>query len=397
MASSSWDRLSPEQKLIAAGIDIMQHKEFALLAGCVVMGKISMSKSIPTAGTDGRDEMYGEQFMALQSRKQTRWVRLHENLHKALHHCSDYRNLVEQHPQLCNIAQDFVVNGMIYELDPEQVFAEPPIGKDGRPFPICFDKKYLGWSFIEVMRDLLKSGKVKYVHFDAHIPAESSMTPEEREKLRITIDDALRQGKILREKMAGDRSSNSRLDGLTVERRTNWREQLRAFFALIVAGWEHSRYCPPNKRLLPWCLMPSHYAETTGEIIVACDTSGSMEGVYPVVFGEIARIAQDVKPSLLRVIWWDSSVCGEQIFKPEDFHKLPELMQPAGGGGTSPGCVGRYILKKEYKPKALIYLSDGYLDGSYTAINTQVLWGIVDNDRFVCPQGKVIYLDSGAM
>jgi len=397
MALYSWESLTQQQKLIAAGIDIMQHKGFALLAGCVVMGRIDIVKEIPRAGTNGRDEFYNPEFMALQNRKQTRWVRLHENLHKALHHTTEYRKLVYEHPELSNMAQDFVNNGFIYEIDPNEDFAQPPVGADGKPLSICFDKKYLGMSFIEVMRDLLSSGKVKYVNFDEHIPGERDMKAEEREKLKQDIEDALRQGKILCEKLAGDESANNPLSALTQERNTNWREQLRTFFAQIIAGWDYSRYCPPNKRLLPWCLMPSHFAEATGEIIVACDTSGSMTGVYPVVFGEIARIAEDVKPSLLRVLWWDTQVCGEQVFKPEQFKDLPTAMQPRGGGGTSAGCVGKYIADKNLKPKALIYLTDGYLDGSYTTVQTQVLWGVVDNDRFVCPQGQVIRLDSGAM
>lgn len=433
--NTNWDRMTQSQRITAAAVDIMAHSDFALLSGVVMMGKAEFVKDVLppeieldmpdgtkqkfsvqqfTAATDGQNEWYGENFMGLQNRKQHRWVRLHENFHKALHHCVDYTPLVKKYPQLCNIAQDYVINAMIDELDPQQAFAERPVGFDGQPLQICLDKKYYGWSFIEVLRDLLKQckggGKGKTggmdgeggnlpgagQPFDIHVRGTGEkMTHEAKEKLKGQIEDALRQGKILADKMAGREKGGHVLDGMIQQRRTDWREPLRHFVSTICAGDENSRFCPPNKRMLPLgFLMPSHFSEATGELHIYCDTSGSMGGVYPVVFGEIARICETVRPEKVRVIWWDTAVCGEQVFEPKDYDNIGSLMKPEGGGGTHPNCVVQYVTQKNYKPKAGIFLTDGYLDGSGSELPWPVLWGVVDNPTFQPPQGTVVRIDS---
>jgi predicted metal-dependent peptidase len=218
---------------------------------------------------------------------------------------------------------------------------------------------------------------------------------KEANELGRQIDDAGRQGKLLADKIAGKGSRGSALDRATQKRDTNWREHLREWVTALCEGDEYSRFAPPNKRLLPLgVVMPSHFSEATGELIVACDTSGSMGGIYPTVFGEIARIAENVNPDSVRVIWWDSAVCGEQVFKPHEFTNIGHLLSPQGGGGTSPECVVQYIRDKKYQPKGVVWLTDGYLDGSNACVDVPALWGVVDNDHFKPPQGKAVRIYS---
>jgi predicted metal-dependent peptidase len=140
--------------------------------------------------------------------------------------------------------------------------------------------------------------------------------------------------------------------------------------------------------------MPSHFSEATGELIIACDTSGSMGPIYPTVFGEVARIVQNVMPDSVRLLWWDCEVCGDQLFKPHEYDKIASLLKPAGGGGTSPNCVVQYIAEKKYQPKGVVWLTDGYLDGSDGKVDVPALWGVVDNDHFKPPQGKAVRIYS---
>jgi len=422
--TTQWERMTPEQRLTASTVDIMSHKDFALLSGVVMMGKVVLCeaivteaadgthiRSMPTAATDGLDCLYNPSFMEQQDRAQHRWIILHENFHKALHHCTDYIEIVQKYPDESNMAQDFVINAMIDELDPKQGFAKQPAG-----IPICLNKKYYGWSFIEVLRDLLKNppkgkgkggkskpgdgmpgdGKV----FDIHIQNANTKNPtqaqqKELKKIKQQVQDALYQGKMTVERMAGKGKGNNPLDSLTQKRVTDWKTPLREFIEQICTGYDNSRFCPPNRRFMPLgILMPSHYSESTGDIGIFCDTSGSMAGVYPVVFGEIARIAEHVKPKTLRVIWWDDGIHSEQLFTEENYDQIATLMKPGGGGGTTPNCVVRYVAEKEYKFKAGIWLTDGYLDGGDCTLPFPVLWGVVDNERFVPPQGRKINIES---
>jgi predicted metal-dependent peptidase len=119
-----------------------------------------------------------------------------------------------------------------------------------------------------------------------------------------------------------------------------------------------------------------------------------MHGVYPLVFGEIARICEDVLPEAVRVIWWEYEVMGEQVFKPKDFSMLGKKLQPSGGGGTRLSCVAEHIEANKLKPKAVIYLTDGYIESDYQLANFPTLFGVVDNDSFVPSKGKAVRIYS---
>lgn len=399
--SKTWDKLSAPDRVIAVHVDFSNNKDFAGLSGYVYIGDVKYDDEMGTAGTDGRDVYYSPSFVNTLNRKQLRYLVAHEALHKALMHCTNYKELAKKYPQLCNMAMDYVVNATIEEIDPNFTFVE----RIDKPKPLV-DAKYKGWSFVEVLQDLLRNAKTIQIQvqngdgeggtLDEHMFDKAvELGSKEANELGRQIDDAGRQGKILADKLAGKQSRGSALDRATQKRDTNWREHLRDWVTALCEGDEFSRFAPPNKRLAPQgILMPSHFSESTGELIVACDTSGSMMGIYPTVFGEIARIAENVNPDGVRVIWWDSAVCGEQLFKPHEFSNIGHLLSPQGGGGTSPECVVQYIREKKYQPKGVVWLTDGYLDGSDGRVDVPALWGVVDNDHFIPPQGKAVRIYS---
>lgn len=384
-----YNDMTPHERVTAVGIDLTRNALFAQLSGVAMVGRIEITDRLPTAATNGRDEYYNPDFVLAQNRKQLRYVRIHENLHKMLKHCVEYKDVCKRYPKLSNVAMDHVINLIIEEIDPNFTWVERPTVKP------CVDAKYKGWGFLRVLRDLIdqggEGGEGGEGGFDDHLFDE--LDDDEMEETGRRVDEAGRQGKILAEKLAGNGKGGGRLDLNATKRNTEWRQHLREFFDTICKGDEHSRFVPPNKRFAPLgILLPSHFAYNKGEIIIAGDTSGSMGPIYPILFGEIAQIAQTVMPDALRVIWWDTSVCGEQLFKPDEYHSIATLMKPMGGGGTTPQCVVKYIAEKQYKPRAVIWLTDGYLDGNNAVVPCAALWGIVDNESFVPPQGKAIHI-----
>lgn len=382
-----YNDMTPHERVTAVGIDLTRNALFAQLSGVAMVGRIEITDRLPTAATNGRDEYYNPDFVLAQNRKQLRYVRIHENLHKMLKHCVEYKDVCKRYPKLSNVAMDHVINLIIEEIDPNFTWVERPTVKP------CVDTKYKGWGFLRVLRDLIDQGDEGGGEggFDDHRFDE--LDDDEMEETARRVDEAGRQGKILAEKLAGNGKGGGRLDLNATKRNTEWRQHLREFFDTICKGDEHSRFVPPNKRFAPLgILLPSHFSYNKGEIIIAGDTSGSMGPIYPILFGEIAQIAQTVIPDALRVIWWDTSVCGEQLFKPDEYHSIATLMKPRGGGGTTPQCVVKYIAEKQYKPRAVIWLTDGYLDGNNAVVPCAALWGIVDNESFVPPQGKAIHI-----
>jgi predicted metal-dependent peptidase len=382
-----YNDMTPHERVTSVGIDLTRNALFAQLSGVAMVGRIEITDRMPTAATNGRDEYYNPDFVLAQNRKQLRYVRIHENLHKMLKHCVEYKDVCKRYPKLSNVAMDHVINLIIEEIDPNFTWVERPT------VPPLVDAKYKGWGFLRVLRDLIDQGDEGGGEggFDDHRFDE--LDDEEMEETGRRVDEAGRQGKILAEKLAGNGKGGGRLDLNATKRNTEWRQHLREFFDTICKGDEHSRFVPPNKRFAPLgILLPSHFSYNKGEIIIAGDTSGSMGPIYPILFGEIAQIAQTVMPDALRVIWWDTSVCGEQLFKPDEYHSIATLMKPMGGGGTTPQCVVKYIAEKQYKPRAVIWLTDGYLDGNNAVVPCAALWGIVDNESFVPPQGKAIHI-----
>ena len=428
--STTYDRMSPEQRLVAVNVDISGHKTFSQFSGVACVGRVVITDEIPTAGTNGKDEYYNPDLVMAQSRKQMRYIKLHEVSHKALRHCIEYKDVCAKYPEASNIAMDYVVNGMIEMADPKYEFVERPTDPE-----VLFHDKYKDWSFIQVLKDLLKNakpipqpqqgqgqpqdgeegeeesegnghqsssggkifvdpdGKPVGAQFDKHEMNE--LEGDELAETNRQIDDAIHQGKILQQKLAGQGSAGGALDMAIKKRDTNWKQYLREFISSICEGDDQSRYCPPNKRMLAsGFVMPSHYTESTGELIVACDTSGSMTGLYPTVFGEIARICENVNPESVRVLWWEYEVVGDQQFLPKDYANIATLMKPVGGGGTRLTGVAEYIEEHKYKPRAVVYLTDGYIESDYRLADFPTLFGAVDNDNFVASKGKTVRIYS---
>jgi predicted metal-dependent peptidase len=389
----SFDKLTPNQKIQACNIDVMRHHKFALLSGIVCMGKSETCDDMPTAATNGKDKLYGTAFISDLTRKELRFVVLHENFHVALKHCvlPAYIGYSKRFgPQINNAAMDYVVNGLIDELDPDRKFMDFPA-----KISILFDEKFKGMSYPQVLQELLKDADEQPQAMDDHQMngggGSDPMTPEESENLGKMIDDANRQGELLVRKMRGDAAGGRDILGTAQERVTNWRDALQDFISSVCVGDENSRFCPPNKRLLAsGFIMPSHFDENIGEIIIACDTSGSMHWAYPVVFGEVARIVQNTRPDSVRMLWWDTEVCGDQVFKPEQYQDIATQLAPKGGGGTVVSCVADYVAEHKIKAKAVIMLTDGYIESDYRMTDMPTLWGVVDNDDFVPRAGKVL-------
>jgi len=149
----SYEKMTLNQRVQAANIDCMRHPKFALLSGVIMLGKSEVSTKVSTAATNGRDKKYGADFIAPLNRKQMRYLVLHENFHVALKHCILFKEYTRKMPKLTNIAHDYVVNALIEEMDPDFKFVERPTES------LCIDRKYFGWSFPQVLNDMLKNGR----------------------------------------------------------------------------------------------------------------------------------------------------------------------------------------------------------------------------------------------
>ena len=75
-------QLTAEQRLSKAVYDIINNPKYVALAGVVMVGDRSVSDTVPTAYTNGRDEVYGRSFIESLNDAELRFLVLHEVYHK---------------------------------------------------------------------------------------------------------------------------------------------------------------------------------------------------------------------------------------------------------------------------------------------------------------------------
>jgi hypothetical protein len=218
------------------------------------------------------------------------------------------------------------------------------------------------------------------------------ITAEEGKEISDSIDRALREGGLLAGRLGG---KIPRCIDELLKPKIDWKDELREFVTTSMSGKDEFTWRRMNKRHLANDMyLPSIESETVGELIVAIDTSGSIGSKEITEFAtELTSICNVVQPELVRILWWDTMVHGEQIFKPDEYDRLASLLKPLGGGGTWVSSVSEYIVKKDLKAECAIIFTDGYVEGDIKwDIKIPTLWMITMCESFVPPTGrKVIF------
>jgi predicted metal-dependent peptidase len=396
-------QLTPEQRLSKAVVDIMGNPKYVALAGVLMIGEKSIKDDVPTACTNGRDEMYGRAFVDELNDAELRFLVLHESYHKLYKHLTTWRHLYDENPQLANMACDYVINQKITD-DNTDGWARMPKGG-------CLDPKYRGMDSAQVY-NLLKQGGSGDTGssegsgsqgnglpqgFDEHDwEGASELSDDERRELARDIDEAIRQGALIAGKMGsgGDRDLQDLL-----QPQVDWREVLREFINATCAGNDYSTWQRPNRRFMSaGVYLPSGISEQVGELVVAIDTSGSIGSRELTQFlSEVHSICQTVKPDAVRLLYWDTKVCRDEKYDNTQLDNLVKSTKPAGGGGTRVDCVPKYMAEYGIKPQAVIVLTDGYLGGNWGQWACPVLWCLLDNDRAKPDVGKHVNIKSREM
>lgn len=388
-----------ERKLKTARIALMRDDKFKALSGVMMLGKVEVVDNIPTACTNGRDELYGRAFIDKLDRKALAFVNAHEVMHKAYRHLTVWRKLYEEDRKLANMACDYVINNMLVQLDPNQTVIAMPRDENGRL--IClYDPRFNGMNAKQVF-DILKQEQQDGdgprggggEGFDEHDWEGAAEIPEEeRKQLEEDIERALRQGL-----MAGTADGNlERGIGELLKPQVDWREELREFVKSICAGRDNSSWRKPNRRFLHSDIyLPSMVSERVGEIVVGIDTSGSIGGdILTAFLSEVKSIAEDVHPEKLHLLYWDHSVAAHEVYDEGSMSSLVESTKPRGGGGTAPSCVSTYLKDKKLNPECIIMLTDGHVGSDWGGSwDAPIMWVVINNKSATAPMGKTIHME----
>ena len=96
--------LTTEQRVSKSVVDIMGNDKYVALAGILMLGERTVVDDIPTACTNGRDEMYGREFVDGLTDPELRFLVLHESYHKLYRHLTTWQHLYKEDPRLANAA-----------------------------------------------------------------------------------------------------------------------------------------------------------------------------------------------------------------------------------------------------------------------------------------------------
>jgi len=397
-----------ERKVQKAKITLMRDPRFALWSGILMVGRTSVVDNIPTACTNGRDEKYGRKFVAELKEPELNFVVLHENLHKAFRHLTTWRKLHDENHRLANAACDYVINLKLKDIDPSERTIAMPKWADGELKGKAMglvDERFRGMNAKQVF-DILKQeqeeggsgGDDGDGEFDDHDwDGAKDMTEEEKKELEREIDQAIRQGMMAQQKIAGTGAGGlDRELAELLEPKVNWREVLRDFVKSICNSKDASSWRKVNRRFLSTgTYMPSLIGEKVGHLVIAIDTSGSVGDAELAEFlSEVKGIAEEVNPACVDLLYWGSSVVGHETYGDGEAANIINSTRPKDGGGTSPSCVSEYLKEKNIKPECVIILTDGVVGDDWGSEWTApTLWCIV-GDYFdgEAGNGKTIHI-----
>ncbi len=403
------EQLTAEQRVQKAVISIMQNPKYVALAGILMLGDRTVidDPSIPTACTNGKDEMYNREFVSKLNDAELRFLILHESYHKLYKHLTTWKWIADINPDEANICMDYVINVKLRD-DNKDGFAT----MTGELTNGCFDEKYRGMDTAQVYHARKESGEDQPTQgngtgidgesgsdslqgsFDQHDwDGAKELSPQEQNDLARDIDEAIRQGALIAGK-TGSGGDRDLVDLLKPQ--IDWREVLREFVVTTCTGSDYSTWQRPNRRYISaGVYMPSGISESIGELVIAIDTSGSIgQPELSRFLTEVKEICDTVHPEKVRILYWDTEVCGDEKYELHELDDLVKSTKPKGGGGTMIECVPEYMTKEGVKPQACIVLTDGYLGGSWGKWACPILWCIIDNEGTVPDVGTHVHVKS---
>jgi len=405
-----------ERRLHKVKVSLMRNPKFAMWSGILMVGTTSVDDNLPTAMTNGRDEVYGREFVKSLNDKELAFVVLHENLHKAFRHLFIWKRLYTENAMLANMACDYVINLYITDMDSSESVATMP-KKDGKLYGLR-DEKYRGMNTKQVF-DLLKQdqqgkgGKGQPQDgeggdgagnpggapggFDEHDwEGAKGMTEKEKATLERDIDQAVRQGQMAHQKLHGKGKGGlgRELEDL-LSPEVPWQEQLLEYVSSMCPAKDASSWRRVNRRFIGQDIyLPTLIGERIPRLFIGVDTSGSISSELKKFMSEVKFIAEQVKPEFVDLVYWGHEVESFEEYDATTLDNLITSTRPVGGGGTAPQCVVDFIEKQQTDPACVIMFTDGYVPDWGQGWKHPVIWVVVGNRSAMASHGKTIHLNN---
>jgi len=348
------------------------------------------SPHVPTAGVNAT-HCYVNQiwFDALTDDEQVGLI-VHEIMHLVLmHQC----RLGARDHKLWNIAGDYLINYTVVD----QGYTLPPQGLYNKDL----NDKYTTEEIYDLLVDDSQKEKPEYVpeEFDCDLGNSGDSPNDKPQELNPTEAKAL-ESKIAQ--VVTNAVTQTKLSG-KVGKLPNGVELLIQSVLYPKIAWTQILYqyfCEMNKddystqrrnRRYKNVFVPALYSETMGEISTYLDISCSVtDEQFANQHTEMMHIKTSLNPSKMEIIEFDTTIKKVRTFSSEDsIHNLVFT----GRGGTCLRQVGARIAKS--KAEVHVIFTDGYvnLEPVESQRTKNIIWCIIDNEKFTAKHGKVIHLN----
>lgn len=336
----------------------------------------------PTMATDGDNIYWHPSFVEKSTHDELKFVVCHEILHCVFQHMD---RVGTRDRYKWNVATDVIINDL---LKRENIGSFPAGGIDMPQLAAA--GKYLA----EEVYNLLppsppKGGNGTNGQPIDNLKQRTGSKAEQTEKAnrtKVRVAQAAQAAKMCGKLSAGI----ERLVADVLQPKVDWKDVLRRFIS--VRAKVDVSFARPKRRFAAEDLyLPSKGGESLGELLIAVDCSGSIgERELAEFAAEITAIHQDLRPSKIHVVYFDSVISHYESYDPDDTLNI----RPHGGGGTAFAPIFKYADEHGFDVTACVVLTDGYCSDYGPPPAYPVLWtttGATD-----MPWGEVVKMKAGA-
>lgn len=371
--------MNVEEKISKAKAKLIMSQKTTFFAAIICNMEISEDNQYPTMATNGTWVKYNHDFVDKMTLDETIFVLCHEVGHMIF--ATPFRR-GSRNPKKWNIASDYVINDMLVN----DGIGTMPAGGLLNP-----DLVKAGGGTSDGVYNLLPDSDDSDDGYDGteiDVCEDASGDPSEQAEAEGKVKVMVAQAAQIA-KMKGHLTANqARLVDNALKPIVAWEDVLRRFVSAR-AKVDYT-YARPKRRFVAQDLyLPSLGGEAMGEILWLVDCSGSITDEQLSQYGaEGNAVKQDVRPSKMHVVYFDHSVCGYEVFGPDD----ELVLRPHGGGGTAFSPAFKFALDKGIEPVCCVVLTDLYCDDFGPVPDYPVLW--VTTGATKAPWGEVVEMKS---
>lgn len=307
---------------------------------------VVFTDKIATAAVDGKRIMFNPEYVGELSDEELKFLVAHECFHPMMEH--NYRRNGRD-PKNWNVATDYVIN---------QVLTDERIGRMPEGGLLNKELYDAGDGIADNIFRLLPENEQGGSGGSGGNPLDDCMDAdgdpseqaEQKAEWKVRVAQAAQAAKMM-----GNLSANmERFVGQLLSPKVNWAEVMQQFVVKCVD--DTRTFARPNRRFISQGLyLPSRTGESLGELVFCVDCSGSISDDDVAQYAaEIRALHEDLRPTKLHVLYFDTSVCHHDEFEPDDMVE----MHPKGGGGTRFSPVFDYIDSQDIDPVAVVFLTD---------------------------------------